>query len=691
MKKLILICGLAATCALTTHDISMAHGGTFRGPGDTAAPGSSGGSGGSTTSSPPSSGSTAPSGPGASGPSGGQAPKPKNNSTGPGTSLSGGPDPTQWNQWWGYNKDIYINLRGHLFAGTGLPSPEDYFLSHGARARKGIGVRPLDQTIRQTIVPALLEILETEKHNDIVTGALIALAKIGDIESKSESSALEQVFLPFLKSGSQEIAETAAVALGVLGNPQSIQTLQALLLDDEKGRKLVGNPSGVSTRTRAFAAYGLGQIGYYCESISDRQEIVAILWSVCESPKQSTRDVKVAAVTSMGLVELEAPSPNDVLNSTHSDAPRNRDDQVRYLCDLFTDKGKSPKPDLVRSHAPRAISSLMRGYGTEALKNHVVNALTPYVTKRGNQGSRELRQSACQALGLIGDLDNDPSDKKIRSSLMDAVGNTDPQVKNYSLMALGQVGSHPGNIHQPMAASMQVRKFLVAQLQDGQTQIRPWAALAIGVMEGGLYDNGQDQSQHSLGVLRDALKETRSEMNVGAYSIACGIARDTDAESILLEKFGSMSGDQVRGYTAVGLGLMNSSAAIAPLQATVKNSKYRAVLLKESAIALGILRDKSLVKQLLDMLAEAKTLSTQTSITAALGFIGDASSIAPLVSMLKEKDLSAGARGFAAVALGIVADKEHLPWNTKFSVNINYRANVPTLSDSAGKGLLDIL
>ena len=43
------------------------------------------------------------------------------------------------------------------------------------------------------------------------------------------------------------------------------------------------------------------------------------------------------------------------------------------------------------------------------------------------------------------------------------------------------------------------------------------------------------------------------------------------------------------------------------------------------------------------------------------------------------------------MALGIVADKEQLPWNAKFSVNINYRANTTTLTGGGGTGLLDIL
>ena len=60
--------------------------------------------------------------------------------------------------------------------------------------------------------------------------------------------------------------------------------------------------------------------------------------------------------------------------------------------------------------------------------------------------------------------------------------------------------------------------------------------------------------------------------------------------------------------------------------------------------------------------------------------------------MLKKKEgITDSARGFAAVALGIVADKEPLPWNSKISTNINYRANTTTLTGETGTGILDIL
>lgn len=58
--------------------------------------------------------------------------------------------------------------------------------------------------------------------------------------------------------------------------------------------------------------------------------------------------------------------------------------------------------------------------------------------------------------------------------------------------------------------------------------------------------------------------------------------------------------------------------------------------------------------------------------------------------MLFNESLGELSRAFAAVALGGVADKEDLPWNSKLSCNINYRAAVETLTDKSA-GILDIL
>ncbi len=691
MRKILLLGSLVAACSIGLQEVSIGHGGTYRGPGDTVPPGGGGGGNGGGSSPGPNGpsgpgpgapGTPGPGGPGAPGSSGGRGP-----TTGGGAV---GPDLTLWNYWWDFNKDPYLNLKSHIHGVAPVTGSDDFFLGQGIQAQARDTLKPSEEMVRNQIVPALIQSLQNEDHNDILTGAMIALAKIGDDPKVEGPSVFEPLFLPFLKSGQQEVAETAAVALGILGNPESIETLKSILMDDARGRKLVGSEAGVNYRTRSFAAYGLGQIGAMSATPMQRADIVDTLWYVCESQRQSTRDLKVAAVISMGLVKLESAGPKAGNVDNYAGAPRDLEEQIEYLIDFFSNEKDKNKPYLVRSHAPRSICKLMEGLENRELKARVVKAFAPYLDKRVSKGERELRQSVALAFGQLGDLDGDADDEEIRTRLMDATTDADQQVKYFSLMAIGQVGSRVGTGQTPMEGVVELRKFLQTHLVRGKTQAKPWAGLAIGVMERGLKEAGGPSSHDSLSALRSSLKDTKTKLEVGAYAIACGIAGDSDAESILLDKLDNMSDDDVRGHISVGLGLMGSNSAIAPIQEVVAQSKYRGELLKQAAIALGLLGDQNLVNNLVNMLSEAKTLTTRSALAAALGFIGDRRSVDPLVKMLHDSSMTGAARGFAAVALGIVADKETLPWNSKFSVNINYRASTTSLTDG-GTGLLDIL
>ena len=692
MKKLLLLASFLSLGALGLQDITTGHGGTYRGPGDTVPPGGGGGGGGGGGTTP---GPSGPSQPGPSGPDSGRptGPQPGGNgpSRGPVTPPGGGgTDRTQWQFWWGFNQDPYLNLKQHIHGPRTITGSDDFYLGFGQREEARDTLAPSEQTIREKIVPALLQALRTETNNDIVTGALIALAKIGDDANESGESAFQQVILEFLDDPSQEIAETAAVCLGILGNPRSVPLLEALALDLDEGRRRVGKESGVNIRTRSFATFGLGQIGNRCNDHAVRQRIVDILWGICESPRQSTRDLKVSALVAMGLVPLDAAAASGA-DDLDQRAPTTRQEQVEYLLDFFADEKDKTKHYLVRAHAPRAIVRLLEGLEDTALKDRAVEVLAPYVDKRGNGGVSELRQSASLAFGMLGDLDQDEADRTIRASLRQAVGNADVMVKHFSVLAMGQVGGRPGEGEEPGAAAAEVRKFLANQLSRGKSSVEPWAALAIGVMERGQRDHELEPNREALRNLRALLAKERSASNAGAFAIALGIAGDLASEHVLLQRLKDISGDEVRGHLAIGLGLMGSDSARETIQEVVAESKYRGELLKQAAIALGLLGDGRLVTQLVGMLEEAKTLTTQAAIASALGFIGDNRSVDPLIAMLEREDITDRARGFAAVALGIVADKEALPWNAKFSVDCNYLANTVTLTSPEGTGILDLL
>jgi HEAT repeat protein len=607
---------------------------------------------------------------------------------------STGPDLTVWQFWWGFNKEPYLNLKSHIHSGSTLTGSDDFFLGQGEENQGKDSLKPSEETIRQKIVPALLKALENETNNDIVTACLVALAKIGDAKSEDGVSKFEQVIKTRLNDPVQEIRETAAVALGILANPASRELLTNLLMDTSEARTEFKEEAGINFRTRAFAAYGLGLIGYRTGDMEVREKIVKTLWDVCQSPRMSTRDIKVAAVISMGLVPLEsAPmAEGEEAYKPNETAPTSREQQITYLITFFKDENNDNRGFTVRAHAPRSIALLLEGAPDE-LKNRAATAMLDHVGGRA-KGEKEIRQSCALALGQIGDLDNDDIDKEIRKALTDSESDADQQTKNYGMIALGQVGGRPGTGDDPTAGLKDVRNYLGKNLVRGRSRLKPWVALAIGIMERSLLDEGSvAQSSDMLTALRSGLRDEKAGQDVGAYALALGIARDIESQSILLEKLDSFSEDTPRGDISVALGLMNSVQAIEPIQEIVKKSKYRPDLLKNAAIALGLLGDKNVVTDLIMMLREeAKTLTTQAAVASALGFIGDSRSIDPLVEMLQDTQLTDRARAFAAVALGIVADKEPLPWNTKISVDLNYLASTVTLtSQSVGTGILDIL
>ena len=193
--------------------------------------------------------------------------------------------------------------------------------------------------------------------------------------------------------------------------------------------------------------------------------------------------------------------------------------------------------------------------------------------------------------------------------------------------------------------------------------------------------------------MRSAIaEEGKDPGKLGAFAVAAGILGDVEGKPLLLQRLDTERDDRARGYVALGLGLMNAREAVERLNTIVPESKYRPELLMQASVALGLLGDKDAVPKLIALLEESRGLATQASLSRALGFIGDRRSIEPLARMLRNQDLQPGARGFAAAALGIVADKDLLPWNSQIALDLNYRASTATLTNPAGgTGILDIL
>ena len=104
------------------------------------------------------------------------------------------------------------------------------------------------------------------------------------------------------------------------------------------------------------------------------------------------------------------------------------------------------------------------------------------------------------------------------------------------------------------------------------------------------------------------------------------------------------------------------------------------------AVALGLMGDREVSRRLVDELEEAKTLWVISSTANALGRVGDRGAVAPLDEIMKNERRTGLSRAFAAVAVGLIAEKTAWPWNTRLSVGANYMASFPVQAQ-----ILDIL
>jgi len=666
MKTMSFACAALASAVLCLPAALSAHGGQYRGPGDTVPPG--GGGGGGKTGSPGGPTTPGPGGPttptpgGPNTPSGPQTPSaptggaPK---TGP---TTGGPrgvqlgdDLSQWQFWWEFNKDPFLQLKKRVRSQVATTGDDDFAMGRGVRSSGSDTLAPSETDIKNSVIPALKAALQDPASNrDIKSSCMVALAKIG------KDPSILPLFKKLLPNNDQEERETAALAMGIAALPEAIDDLLALSRDDEAGRKLV-EKTGVDFRTRSFACYGLGLIAYATTDLAIKNKILDAMKTLLDV-QDDRRDVQVAALNTIRLLR-----PDMATEEGKALAAKAVDYLLAYLerKDVFAQ---------VQSHALTAIANLVgRGDEKGTVKQRVLDIL------EGKQYKQWMHQSAILALGQMAV----PEDTKICEAIQDyGSKGRDEQAKYFTCIALGQIGGEKN------------RDYLRQRLTQGRTQDihKPWIALGLAIMD--YMAREADKSREidaTSGEILAQFEDMKSPLPAAGLGIAMGIMRDKDAGDRLHERMNRVKNDdEAAGYLAVALGLMNYQEAKEDINAMLDKATRRDKLLTQCAIGLGLLGDKEVSLKLTARLKEQNPVAVFSALAQGLGFIGDRRSISGLVELLSKKDLQPLNRAFAAVALGLVCDKEDLPWNSKISVNINYRANVETLTGGT-TGILDIL
>jgi len=551
--------------------------------------------------------------------------------------------------WWEFNKDAYLDVKARV-----------------VRSRDAAAQPSVDQ-IDRDVVPVLLQALKDTRQPDLASACLIALGKIAP---DPETSGARAAILAALREGSQETRETAALALGITRRSWVLPDLLALAEDVAPGRRLLDR-ARVDERTRAFAIYGLGLVAERSDDLDLRERVVGSLTAILAHARN--QDLDLALATVYGL-RLACPSPRQRTLRSWTLTQRVVDSLWSYAR-----RRARPTQELVQAHAMQAVAHILGDDDSGVAAKY----LEPLVEQLREPDGRRAAMAQSAAIGA-GYLVR-PGDAEACAALRTlARRGTDRHARALALIALGQIGGDEN------------REFLLKTLAEGhKVTVKPWAALALGVMrfraraEAGV----QRADDRTVGrALRDALMEVKADEARGAFAIALGLAHHVEAaadvRAVLAD---SDRQDELAGYLALGLALLGDQGALPQLRDVAKRSLRRPQLLRQVATATGMLGDRDAASSLLGLVSGSDlSVATLGAVAGALGQIGDGRSLRPLAQVVADGHVPDLARAFAAAAMGGIVDDDMLPWNASLAAGVNYCSVLPSLTDGMG-GVLDIL
>jgi HEAT repeat protein len=665
--------------------MALAHGGSYRGPAgevppdsrepsDPPPPPEGGGPqtpggeqpGGPTTGGPDAGGPSTPSGGSGGGPStggGGGGPS-TGGGGGGGPSTGGGGKPKaskgagyeDWTFWWNYNKDEILQLKSavkNMQKGPRTKSGGAF----GAKAKSGQAIQTAtDESIQKNIVPLLRQFLDEKDISfHIQSAAELGLAKIGD---ESIVPTLQKMALNDGKAYHREVQESAGLAFGLLQKDTS--EIRNFVIEMIKSGK------ADDTFLRPFSAISLGLLGD--KNDRDRSSVNAMIEIL--SRKESKDDVKPACLTALGLLGNDAVVGDLYTMLTTSKtalkgAEQLSDNDMAYVVSAL---GKLGQPGLEQKET--------------AVLDEILKIVDP---KSKSKPSVNERRSAAIALGQIGPNCKDPKiQKKVVDVLKDLTKEADDvQEKNFAIMSLGRMGSTKG-VDEKMRG--EIIAILKDELEHGKNLTPPFAALAMGLIGRTFADEGKTAPEEEIRApLRKKFEEDeKNAKSRGAYAIASGLVRDPLAvEKMMAVLKDKNAGKYVRGYCALGLGMIGAQDALELIKTTLKEDPDRDLRV-QTAVAAGLMGDASVIDSIVAILKDKEASNYELGSAAlALGQIGDERAIEVLVEIAKDEkktypDLT---RALATVALGQIGDRRDVPTLARVATDINYRAHVASITE----------
>ncbi|HUR27403.1 MAG TPA: HEAT repeat domain-containing protein [Planctomycetota bacterium] len=588
-----------------------------------------------------------------------------------------GDDPGSWRVWWTLNHDRFIDVAAH--APIAVSDSGHSVERSVARA-----------DAYERLIPIVTRVVEQEENEILLGRALIALAKLGENPRIANSREVYKQILPFVANEKTRIAESAAVALGILGHDDAVMTLSKYA-SAPQGKTGNGIADGArSDRVRAFALYGLGLVARDAKREDVRRVAASRLCAIFTAEQGMAVDVKVACLQALSLVPL-GPDAEAALNDGNLEVPTaSRDTEVEWVLRVLDSTSEAT---WVRAQAATTAARLCGNQPEGSkLRARIADRLVETLMN-GSHDGLPIRQSAALALGQVGDSDDDASDVEIRDALTAAMmSDSDQATRYFAMMALAQAASRPGGpaAHtERLAAADATRALLLRRATQGSETDRAWAAISIGVFEYRMRQAGQTTSPDSAVALRSMLEDTHSPEVAGASCLALGLAGVTGAKDELMAQLTSPD-SLVRGFAALSLGMLGVREAAPALERVLDKADGAPdvyVPVSEGLAMLGAPVTERLIKALV---GGGASLEAQLAACVAIGRTGGARAVRPLSDLVDDSTGTTWVRAVAVEALGSIGDHGATRWNARYAFDLNFLALPLTGTAPTFDGVLDL-
>jgi len=542
---------------------------------------------------------------------------------------------------------------------------------------------PSRRAVALEVVPRLIELARSHRDDDVVASALLALGRLADagletdIDPATPSlAAAAEILASRLAAQNSAVAESAALALGLLGEPELAASLVHLVRDDADGRQLVGG-GRVATRLRCFAAFGLGLAAQRIDDPEVRQWLALELAETLAEPASRQDELEVALLTAFGLCELpERPlvPRADLRQRAGVERVLSRSTQLRFL-DAWVrpTRADGRRSTVVRAHALTAAARLADDCA-DPLRTATSTQLSDIAENRAE--SIDVRAAAALALGSTTRGGSHPIDRASRRTLLELVRQGQPIERRMALIGVAQAASQAGAGDDSFEGHSEVRRTLASELARGHSHDRPWIALALGALDEGLHAAGVDAGGTTFDVLQETALKRRGADDTAALALAMALSsRGT--------KFAAKAGERLeravettddpdaRGHLFLAAGLLEHYGLRPVLRKEVREQSAQPVRLWSAAVGLALLGDP-VSRELVPRLQEARSSGTQIALAAAIGHTTGAEALAPLVALLDDPQATSATKAAAVDALGALCDLERLPWRHALAHGLPY-------------------